>query len=255
MGFYVDFIVKRNGTRQRGVEISYRYNGSSRSLRTDQTNDRGEVRTHWDNVWNGRNVEVYFDSGHKRTITLEPRDSHSVNLPGGCFPSSTPILTPTGELAIGALRAGDLVMSLAEGGGGLVPRPVLQRVDHEPMRLYAVKTRDGSELLVTDNHRLLTSTGYRAVSAIVEGDRLIGVAAHPAGRIVQSIERSAVVEPVHNLVVLGHFNFVAGGCVAHCFARSPDLQRWYWTAREKLRFGLGLAKACKRLPKRQCGLA
>lgn len=234
MGFHVDFIVKRNGTRQRGVEISYRYNGSSRNLSTDQTNDRGEVRTHWDSVWHGREVEVYFNGRNKRTITLEPRDSHSVNLPGGCFPRNTPILTPTGERAIGTLRTGDLVLSLPESGGGLVTRRILKRLDHEPMQLYAVKTRDGNELLVTDNHRLLTSTGYRAVSALAEGNRLIGVATHPAGCIVQSIEPSAVVETVHNLVVSDHFNFVAGGFVAHCFGRLPEFQRWWWTALEKI---------------------
>jgi hypothetical protein len=237
MGFYVDFIVKRSGSRQRGVEISYRYNGSSRSLSKDQTNDRGEVRTHWDNVWNGRQVEVFFDGGHKRIITLEPRDSHSVDLPGGCFHGLTPILTPTGQLAIETIRAGDLVMCLPKGGGGLVARPVLRRAVHEPMPLSAVKTRDGRDLLVTANHRLLTPAGYRAVSNLVEGDRLIGVAAHPAGRIVQAIERSALVAPVHNLVVSGHFNFVAGGCVAHCFVQWPALQQWYWTAREQLRIG------------------
>ncbi len=235
MTFYVDFVVKRNGTRLSGVEISYRYKGSSRNLSTDQTDRNGEVRTRWDSVWDGREVEVFFDGGHKRTVTLKPRDTHSVNLPGGCFSGDTPILTPLGERAISSIMAGERVMALDTRSGGLVACPVIRRDDHGLTRLSTVHLQDGRTLQVTDNHRMLTSSGDRFVADLAPGDRLISVAASPAGRLVRSVHVSSHAAPVHNLIVARHFNFIAAGCVAHSFSQVPALQRAYWTMRAALR--------------------
>jgi len=234
MAFYVDFVVKRNGTRLSGVEISYRYNGSSRNLSTDQTDRNGEVRTRWDSVWEGREVEVFFDGGHRRTVTLKPRDTHSVSLPGGCFSGDTPILTPLGERAIASIAESELVMALDTRTGGLVACPVIQRADHGPTRLCTIHLQDGRALQVTDNHRLLTGRGYRFVANLAPGDRLISLAASPEGRLVRSVQMSSHTAPVHNLIVAKHFNFIAAGCVAHSFSKAPVLQRAYWEAKVHL---------------------
>lgn len=234
MGFHVDFIVKRNGNRQAGVEISYRYKGSSRNLSTDHTDRNGEVRTRWDSVWEGREVEVFFDGGNKRMVTLSPRDSHSVTLPGSCFAGDTPILTPMGERPIASLAAGEQVMALDTRSGALVARPVIRRVDHGPAQISEVLMQDGRTLQVTDNHRLLTSRGYRFVADLLPGDRLISVATRPEGRMVRSVTPRSKIAPVHNLIVSGQFNFIAAGCVAHSFSRAPAMQWVYWTIRARL---------------------
>jgi hypothetical protein len=87
MSFYVDIIVMRGGVRQQNIEISYLYNGSKNNLSSDFTNKNGEVRTVWNDVWKNRELEVFFDGGHQRKITLKPRDSYNINLPSGCFPT------------------------------------------------------------------------------------------------------------------------------------------------------------------------
>lgn len=238
MGFFVDFVVKRGGRRQSGVEVSYRYKGSSRHLSSDVTDNRGEVRTSWDDIWNGREIEVFFDGGNKRIITMKPRDGHSINLPGGCFPLDTPVLTPSGFRPLGSLAAGDWVLSHNEKLGGLVQAQIIERLDHEPQRVIHVRTRDGLDIQATANHRLLTARGYIAVADLKHGDRLIGVSAAAVGRTVERISLIETPMPVSNLIVAEHFNFIAHGCVAHCFARWARTQRVLFQLRQLL--GLNL---------------
>lgn len=234
MPFYVTFIVKRGSIKQSNVEISYLYNGSKKNLTSDKTNKNGEVRTRWENNWRDKDIEVFFDGYNKRTITLIPNDTHNINLPSGCFPYKTEILTPTGVRYIGDIKDGDLVCSFNSINGYLVERRVIKKIEHQDSPIVELKIVNGKSLFVTTSHRLLTINGYTTVEKLNNGDSLSLYDNNIYCSVVEKIVETNHFEPVYNLIVEDEFNFVANGFIVHCFTTFPKLQTCFWRGYEKM---------------------
>jgi 2'-5' RNA ligase len=83
-----------------------------------------------------------------------------------CFPAGTPVATPTGEVPIERLKPGDLVIT-PEG-----QRPVIATME----RLYTggltVIQAEGRTVTATDNHRFMTTNGWRKAADLKPGDLL-----------------------------------------------------------------------------------
>lgn len=236
MGFYVDFTVKRGGSRQQGVEVSFLYKGSSKDLTSDRTDKNGEVRTQWTDVWKGREIEVYFDGHNMRKITLSSRDSHVITLPSGCFPYQTKIRTPSGPRFIGDISGGDLVFAFDPVRKRLVSRRVIKRIDHEPMRIVELRVIGDAKLFVTESHRVLTKRGFVPVSDLVMGESLHIHGDGLSCAVVDRVIATDRIEAVFNLVVADDFSFVAEGFVAHSFTRFSILQSCLWTIYDRFNF-------------------
>ena len=234
MSFYVDIIVMRGGVRQQNIEISYLYNGSKNNLSSYLTNKNGEVRTVWNDVWKNRELEVFFDGGHQRKITLKPRDSYNINLPSGCFPHQTQIATPLGTRPIGDIDDGDLVLSFNADTGLLANKRVIKKIVHAPMRIFEVRMKNGESLFVTQSHRLLSTKGYVSVTKLKSGDCLLIKGNAESYAIFDEVIQTSRIEPVYNLVVADEFTFIADGFVAHSFTTHPKLQACFWTVYDKL---------------------
>jgi len=136
-----------------------------------------------------------------------------------CFPSSAQVLTPGGWRRIADIKSGEIVLA-RKGNGEFIRQHVIMRKDYAPCQIAYVVGSDGSELLrVTRSHTVLTDGGWRMVDHLRTGDRLIGT--YDGRRLslgtVERVIDSGLLEPVHNLIVSGSYNFVAQGCVSHSF--------------------------------------
>lgn len=240
MTFYVEFTVKRGGSRKAGIEISYLYDGSRKDLSSDFTDKNGEVITEWNDKWNGKEIDVYFDGGNRRKIKLRPRESHNINLSSGCFPYHTKVSTPTGFCFIGEIAEGDIIFSFDSDTGELVERRVTRLIRHDPMKLVKLVTSGGKVLNVTENHRILTKNGFSRIDTLHVGEMIMVDLKSSTFEELNAIEENDIVEPVFNLIVEDSFTFLADGFVVHSFSTKPKLQKIYW----KL---ICLAEKCFRL--------
>jgi DNA repair photolyase len=156
-----------------------------------------------------------------------------------CLVVETPILMADGSTRpIATLRAGDRIWGTVRRGRQR--RFVETRVsDHWRTRkaAFRVALADGSELVASGDHRLLTEHGWRHVAparadadhpALAEADRLMGlrgdavlsspVATGDALR-VRAVEALGVDVPMVDITT-GTGDFIANGVVSHnCFAR------------------------------------
>jgi predicted lipid-binding transport protein (Tim44 family) len=138
---------------------------------------------------------------------------------GGCLVEGTPVLTPSGPVAIEWLRPGDRVWSLQEGR----LRESQVHVHTEIVTQEILEISAGGEMLrLTPEHPVMTGPGvYRMANRLKTG-----------GNVVLSRDgflKSAPVESLHpiptarkayNLLVSPGGTFVAGGMVVHnkgCF--------------------------------------
>jgi hypothetical protein len=235
MSFYVDLIIKRGGVRQKNIEISYLYKGSKNDLSSDYTDKNGEVRTEWSDIWKNREIDVFFDGYHKHKIKLTPRDSHTINLPSGCFPHHTKVDTPFGPRCIGDIDDGDFVLSFNPFSCLFTNRRVIKKIVHNPMRILEARMKNGKSLFVTESHSLLTARGYISVANLKCGDHLFVQGDTMSYAILDEITETSRFEPVYNLVVADGFNFIADGFVAHSFTTYKRLQECLWTIYDKLK--------------------
>jgi recombination protein RecA len=93
-----------------------------------------------------------------------------------CFAAGTKVFDPVSGLTnpiedIVGKDAGSSVVA-ADKLGQLHVRPITQRFDQGEAECVGVKLRDGTELWVTPDHKVLTDTGWRQASEIGVGDRV-----------------------------------------------------------------------------------
>ncbi len=123
------------------------------------------------------------------------------NKGGGCFPAGTMIDTPTGRVAIEALKPGNVV-SNGQGGTTLVEATFVTR-----SRTLTVFT-DAGALRTTAEHPLLGADGeFHLAGILAPGDRLNGATVRRIGTGAEDI--------VYNLRVGSPHTFVADGFVVH----------------------------------------
>jgi recombination protein RecA len=93
-----------------------------------------------------------------------------------CFAAGTSVFDPASGLThriedIVAQGHGDSVVA-SDKLGQLHVRPVVQRFDQGEAECVGLKLRDGTELWVTPDHKVLTDTGWREAGQIDVGDRV-----------------------------------------------------------------------------------
>ncbi|MBU6419630.1 MAG: Hint domain-containing protein [Proteobacteria bacterium] len=139
--------------------------------------------TNLDYAGSGGKVVYYHSSG---SITYTSNPNGGLNLPSYpasgpydviCFLAGTMIATPTGEVAVEELKAGDLVM-LANGGSAAVTwlgRQTVSTVFADPLRVQPIRVManalaDGMpsrDLLISPDHALLVDGMLVAARALV----------------------------------------------------------------------------------------
>jgi hypothetical protein len=111
----------------------------------------------------------------------------------GCLAANTCILTPEGLRPIAEIQAGDQVISDASG-------TVLTVTDHwtgiEKSPMLLIQAADGREILVTDQHPMLTPNGVRMARELAAGDP---ICVADGTSSVRSIEQISYDGLVHNL--------------------------------------------------------
>jgi hypothetical protein len=104
---------------------------------------------------------------------LGPDDNPFLTCSGGgiCASPDTPIETPTGEVQISALRAGDLVYSLHQGQLVAVPLLQVSRTAVTRHSVVHIELEDGSALEISAPHPLADG---RSLGELRVGDELDG---------------------------------------------------------------------------------
>ena len=145
---------------------------------------------------------------------------------GGCFPSSTLILTSTGWRQISSIDAGDQVISFNQGDSAPCISTVTQRLDHSKAILWEIHTTANSEpFRCTAIHAYLTTRGWVQARQLRTGDELLGLNLQGTFRAkVTDVTESNKFEVVHNLYTTGAHNFIADGFVVHNFSYFRDLR-------------------------------
>jgi recombination protein RecA len=93
-----------------------------------------------------------------------------------CFAAGTEVFDPMSGLThriediVGQGAGGSVVA--ADKAGQLHIRPITQRFDQGEAECVGLRLRDGTELWVTPDHKVLTDTGWREAGEISAGDRV-----------------------------------------------------------------------------------
>ena len=86
------------------------------------------------------------------------------------FPADTPVATPDGDVAIGDIWPGDIVLAWDETSGRLVERPVTAVSVHLDEALTVLDI-DGEKIVATPDHPFLTvDRGWIVAGALQPGD-------------------------------------------------------------------------------------
>ena len=139
---------------------------------------------------------------------------HQDDKGGGCFPASALIKTITGEVPLGHVEGGHIILSWS-GNGRLVPRRVTRKIAYGRKPIAHVAFEDGSWTNTTSSQSFLTSAGWKRVNQVELGDIFIALS---GPRKVVNVSLTSNREKVFNLYSETEHNFIADGCIAHNFS-------------------------------------
>ena len=146
---------------------------------------------------------------------------------GGCLEEGTPVLTPSGPVAVERLAPGDEVLSVC--GGRLITATVAARMQVQPEE-YVVLRAAGRMLRVTAEHPLAVAPGtFREASYLRAGDALLlreGDSTRPA--LIEAVARVKAGRPAYNLLVTPGGTYLADGLIVHnkgCFLPDTPILR------------------------------
>lgn len=169
-----------------------------------------------DQIWYLRHYEGFSESALKRIEATFPEAEVYESLPEpchpGCFPRGTLVDTPEGRRAIEAIRAGDVVTTIAADGAASTA--AVEAVFETTNQLWQIETEAGA-LLTTSTQPLCASDGRLVTAdALRAGDLL---RARVSGSVLEveviSAAASDRTERVFNVVLGDAQHFVAGGFV------------------------------------------
>ena len=148
-----------------------------------------------------------------------PRDN-------GCFPGTTRVLTPYGEIPIERLHVGDEVFSYDTRRRCVVVRRITRKLTHPASRIFELSfTSRRAPLLTTGYHTFLTDCGWVKASRLKAGCRILNRASQTKyGSSISKVEATSRIEPVFNLYTEGEHNFIVEGLVAHNFTFVRELR-------------------------------
>jgi DNA repair photolyase len=137
-----------------------------------------------------------------------------------CLGADTPILLPGGGTRpISQLRPGDAIVGTDGVGPARRQAPTTVLAHWSTTKAaYLVVLDDGTELVASGDHRLLTPDGWRHVRAMGSATRLVRLEPAATPRIA-SIDRLPGEQELFDITT-GTGDFIAAGVVSHnCFAR------------------------------------
>jgi predicted lipid-binding transport protein (Tim44 family) len=141
---------------------------------------------------------------------------------GGCLREGTPILAPSGTLAVEKLQVGDVIWGV---NGQSLREGWVEGVVKVEVETYLELSTGDESILVTPEHPVMVGPGeFRNAGQIRPGDHVIVT----RGRLVQeeavqSVRSIPADKPAYNLLVNPGGTFIPGGIVVHnkgCFL--PD---------------------------------
>ena len=140
-----------------------------------------------------------------------------------CLAAGTQVYDPISGVThtIEDIVAGKLPVSVvaADKAGGLHVRPVVGWFDQGVQEVIGLKIRDGLELWVTPDHRVLTDRGWRVAGDLAAGDRV----ARPRRLMGFGAERPMTAEQARLLGYLIGDGYVGGKTPVTFINVSPDL--------------------------------
>ncbi len=141
---------------------------------------------------------------------------------GGCLAEGTPILTPSGDVAIERLRVGDPVWSIT---GGKLQTGTVQALNDIQTDHYLEIAAGENKILVTSDHPIMVGPGeYRIARLLKAGENVYRVRNGSLHAVpVTSVRHIPSNQPAYNLLVIPGGTFMPAGIVVHnkgCFL--PD---------------------------------
>lgn len=129
-----------------------------------------------------------------------------------CFVAGTKVSTPSGDIPIEMLKAGDRVFSLNEKTGLVVPTTIKKVLHHKKRPLTMLKINN--RIVTTQHHPLLSNGVWTKAKDLKLGDVLTGADNKPIP--ITEIVPVKTNEPVYNIEILDeHKNYLANGIVSH----------------------------------------
>lgn len=151
---------------------------------------------------------------------------------GGCLVQGTPVLTPSGQVAIENLQPGDTVLGV--DGRSLLPVNVQAVTQVRPDAFYEIVV-DRHALRITAEHPIETAPGVFRIASVLHPGNTVLVT--DRGMIRSSTIKSILRKPAdltaYNLLVAPIGTYVADGVVAHnkgCFLPETLIQQADGTA-------------------------
>lgn len=144
---------------------------------------------------------------------------------GGCLAKGTPVLTPSGHVAIEMLRVGDTVWSIS---GGKLQTGTVQVLSDVQTDHYLEIAAGEDKILVTSEHPIMVGPGeYRMARLLKAGEIVYRVrdgSLHPVP--VTSVRHIPSNQPAYNLLVIPGGAFMPAGIVVHnkgCFLPDSEI--------------------------------
>lgn len=144
---------------------------------------------------------------------------------GGCLAKGTPVLTPSGDVAIERLRVGDPVWSISGGKLQIGTVHVLSEVhtDH-----YLEIAAGEEKILITSEHPVMVGPGeYRIARLLKAGENIYRVRNGSLRAVpVTSVRHIPSHQPAYNLLVIPGGTFMPAGIVVHnkgCFLPDSEI--------------------------------
>jgi predicted lipid-binding transport protein (Tim44 family) len=144
---------------------------------------------------------------------------------GGCLAKGTPVLTPSGHVAIERLRVGDAVWSISDGRLQTGTVQVLSDVhtDH-----YLEIVASEGKILITSEHPIMVGPGeYRIARLLKAGENVYRFSNGSLRAVpVTSVRHIRSNQPAYNLRVIPGGTFMPAGIVVHnkgCFLPDSEI--------------------------------
>lgn len=157
----------------------------------------------WNDVVNKKYPEIWLAGGR------------------GCVDGDTLIDTPRGKIPMGDFQGGE-VYAFDESRRCSIIAHAEPAKQYPKVDLFAVKLLYGTEIIVTDEHKFLTPSGWKMTKELSPGDFVILGEVDPETTSLGKIEYIKFKKHDHywDTNVIGHHNYLAHGFVNHNSTKS-----------------------------------
>jgi predicted lipid-binding transport protein (Tim44 family) len=144
---------------------------------------------------------------------------------GGCLAKGTPVLTPSGHVAIEKLRVGDTVWSIS---GGKLQSGTVEVLSDVHTDHYLEIAAGEEKILITSEHPVMVGPGeYRIARLLKAGENIYRVRNGSLHTVpVASVRHIPSHQPAYNLLVMPGGTFMPAGIVVHnkgCFLPDSEI--------------------------------